>query len=175
MIDVLVIGGGPAGSTAATLLARKGFSVTLLERERFPRFQVGESLLPYNNDLLERLGVTVPMTKGSFTPKYGAGFVTADGALGYTFRFRENLPEAYHSSFQVKRAEFDELLLRNAAANGVDVREEVAVTAVDVDDPNRTIVTTSNSERIDARFVVDASGHGTFLANRFGGKEDDED
>src|SRR4051794_28148115 len=102
MIDVLVIGGGPAGSTAATLLARKGFSVTLLERERFPRFQVGESLLPYNNDLFERLGVTVPLTQGSFTPKYGAGFVTADGALGYTFRFRENLPEAYHSSIQVK-------------------------------------------------------------------------
>ena len=94
MIDVLVIGGGPAGSTAATLLARKGFSVTILERERFPRFQVGESLLPYNNDLFARLGVAVPLAQGSFTPKYGAGFVTADGALGYTFRFIENLPEA---------------------------------------------------------------------------------
>jgi len=175
MIDVLIIGGGPAGSTAATLLARKGFAVTLLERERFPRFQVGESLLPYNNDLFERLGVTVPMTKGSFTPKYGAGFVTADGALGYTFRFIENLPEAYHSSFQVKRAEFDELLLRNAAANGVDVREETAVTAVDLADPKRATVTTSNGERIEARFVVDASGHGAFLGNRIGGKEDVEE
>lgn len=175
MIDVLIIGGGPAGSTAATLLARKGFSVTLLERERFPRFQVGESLLPYNNDLFERLGVTVPMTRGTFTPKYGAGFVTADGALGYTFRFVENLPEAYHSSFQVKRAEFDELLLRHAAANGVDVREETAVTAVDLADPKRTIVTTSNGERIEARFVVDASGHGAFLGNRIGGKEDVEE
>lgn len=174
MIDVLIIGGGPAGSTAATLLARKGFSVTLLERERFPRFQVGESLLPYNNDLFERLGVTMPMAQGSFTPKYGAGFVTADGALGYTFRFRENLPEAYHSSFQVKRAEFDELLLRNAAANGVDVREETAVTAVDLDDPKRAIVTTSNGESIEARFAVDASGHGAFLGNRIGGKEDVE-
>jgi len=174
MIDVLIIGGGPAGSTAATLLARKGFCVTLLERERFPRFQVGESLLPYNNDLFERLGVTVPMTKGTFTPKYGAGFVTADGALGYTFRFRENLPEAYHSSFQVKRAEFDELLLRNAAANSVDVREETAVTAVDLADPKRAIVTTSNGERVEARFVVDASGHGAFLGNRIGGKEDVE-
>lgn len=174
MIDVLIIGGGPAGSTAATLLARKGFAVTLLERERFPRFQVGESLLPYNNDLFERLGVTVPMTKGSFTPKYGAGFVTADGSLGYTFRFIENLPEAYHSSFQVKRAEFDELLLRHAAANGVDVREETAVTAVELADPKRAIVTTSNGERIEARFVVDASGHGAFLGNRIGGKEDVE-
>jgi flavin-dependent dehydrogenase len=175
MIDVLVIGGGPAGSTAATLLARKGFSVTLLERERFPRFQVGESLLPYNNDLFERLGVTVPLAEGSFTPKHGAGFVTADGALGYTFRFRENLPEAYHSSFQVKRAEFDELLLRNAAANGVDVREETAVTAVDLDDPERAAVTTAAGERIDARFVVDASGHGAFLGNRIGEKKDVEE
>jgi flavin-dependent dehydrogenase len=172
MIDVLVIGGGPAGSTAATLLARKGFSVTLLERERFPRFQVGESLLPYNNDLFARLGVTVPMAKGSFTPKYGAGFVTADGALGYTFRFVENLPEAYHSSFQVKRAEFDELLLRNAAASGVDVREGVAVTAVDLVDPKRATVTCANGERIEARFVVDASGHGAFLGNRLGDKEE---
>ena len=175
MIDVLVIGGGPAGSTAATLLARKGFSVTLLERERFPRFQVGESLLPYNNDLFERLGVTVPLGQGSFTPKYGAGFVTADGALGYTFRFVENLPEAYHSSFQVKRAEFDELLLRNAAASGVDVREGTAVTAVDLDDSKRAIVTAANGERIEARFVVDASGHGAFLGNRLGDRKDVEE
>jgi len=172
MIDVLVIGGGPAGSTAATLLARKGFSVTLLERERFPRFQIGESLLPYNNDLFARLGVTVPMAEGTFTPKYGAGFVTADGALGYTFRFRENLPEAYHSSFQVKRAEFDQLLLRNAAASGVDVREGMPVTAVELDDSSRATVTCANGERLEASFVVDASGHGAFLGNRNGDKED---
>jgi flavin-dependent dehydrogenase len=174
MIDILVIGGGPAGSTAGTLLARKGFSVTLLERERFPRFQVGESLLPYNNDLFARLGVTAPLEEGSFTPKYGAGFVTADGALGYTFRFIENLPEAYHRAFQVKRAEFDQLLLRNAAASGVDVREGVAATAVDLDDPLRAIVTCANGERIEARFVLDASGHGAFLGNRIGRKEDIE-
>jgi flavin-dependent dehydrogenase len=175
MTDILVIGGGPAGSTAATLLARKGFSVTLLERERFPRFQVGESLLPYNNDLFERLGVTVPLSQGTFTPKYGAGFVTADGALGYTFRFRENLPEAYHSAYQVKRAEFDELLLRNASSSGVDVREGMAVTAVDLDDPSRAVVTCANGERFEARFVVDASGHGAFLGNRLGRRKDVEE
>jgi len=175
MIDVLVIGGGPAGSTAATLLARKGFSVTLLERERFPRFQIGESLLPYNNDLLDRLGVSVPLSEGSYTPKYGAGFVTADGALGYTFRFFENLPEAYHQSFQVKRAEFDELLLRNAAASGVDVREGTAVTAADLADSDRATVTCANGERLEARFVVDASGHGAFLGSRIGDKKDVEE
>src|SRR3989337_4488312 len=76
MRDVIVIGGGPAGSTAATLLAQQGFSVTLLERERFPRFQIGESLLPYNNDLFDRLGVADKLEKGDFFPKYGAQFVT---------------------------------------------------------------------------------------------------
>ena len=83
MRDVIVIGGGPAGSTAATLLAREGFTVTLLERERFPRFQIGESLLPYNNDLFARLGVTDQLVqaseRGEFFPKYGAYFVTGDG------------------------------------------------------------------------------------------------
>lgn len=174
MADVIVIGGGPAGSTAATLLARKGFSVTLLEREHFPRFQIGESLLPYNNDLFARLGISDLLAEGTFTPKYGAGFFTADGALGYTFRFRDNLPEAYHSSFQVKRAEFDELLLRNAAASGVDVREGVAATAVDLSQPSRATVTCANGEQIEARFVIDASGHRALLGNRIGDKEDVE-
>src|SRR6059058_6641744 len=96
MIDVLVIGGGPAGSTAATLLARKGFSVTLLERERFPRFQIGESLLPFNNDLFARLGIIDELERGDFTPKYGAEFVTGDRSLGYTFRFDQNLAPQYH-------------------------------------------------------------------------------
>src|SRR5437899_2823082 len=143
MYDIIVIGGGPAGSTAATLLARKGFSVTLLERERFPRFQIGESLLPYNNDLFQRLGVDEQLAKGDFHPKYGAEFVTGDGKIGYTFRFDQNLPERYHQSFQVKRSEFDHLLLRNASASGVEVREAMAVASVDLADPSRAIVTTA--------------------------------
>src|SRR5437763_11298171 len=102
MIDVLVIGGGPAGSTAATLLAQKGFSVALLERERFPRFQIGESLLPYNNDLFERLGVQPQLAAGNYFPKYGAEFITGDGETGTIFRFAGNLAERYHSSFQVQ-------------------------------------------------------------------------
>src|SRR5438094_5174131 len=112
MADILVIGGGPAGSTAATLLARKGFAVTLLERERFPRFQIGESLLPYNNDLFERLGIQPQLAAGDYFPKYGAEFITGDGGTGTNFRFAGNLDDArYHSTFQVKRADFDQLLL----------------------------------------------------------------
>src|SRR5437764_9429637 len=122
MIDVLVIGGGPAGSTAATLLARKGFSVTLLEREKFPRFQIGESLLPFNNDLFARLGILDQLEQGDFTPKYGAEFITGDRSLGYTFRFDQNLDQPYQRAFQVTRAKFDALLMRTAREAGVDVR-----------------------------------------------------
>ena len=172
MHDVIVIGGGPAGSTAATLLARRGFSVLLLERERFPRFQVGESLLPYNNDLFDRLGIREELQRGDFFPKYGATFITGDGAVGYTFRFCDNLAPQYHAAIQVKRAKFDQLLLDHARAAGADVREETAVASVGLDDPQRAIVQTVSGERHEARFVLDASGHGAVLGNRVGGKRD---
>lgn len=172
MHDVIVIGGGPAGSTAATLLARKGFSVLLLERERFPRFQIGESLLPYNNDLFDRLGVSEQLWDGEFQPKYGATFITGDGRVGYDFCFDRTLPPEYHRSFQVKRARFDDLLLRNAKATGVDVREETSVTAVSIDQQDRAVVQTANGERHEARFVIDASGHGAIVGSRIGDKSD---
>lgn len=170
MRDVIVIGGGPAGSTAATLLAQQGLSVVLLERERFPRFQIGESLLPYNNDLFDRLGVTDQLLDGDFFPKYGAYFVTGDGAVGYTFRFDKRLSDPYRRSYQVKRAEFDHLLLKNAAKHGVDVREETPVTSVDLSNPDKVVV---NGE-LEGRFVVDASGHGAVVGNRVGVKSDIE-
>jgi len=170
MHDVIVIGGGPAGSTAATLLARRGFSVLLLERERFPRFQVGESLLPYNNDLFDRLGVREQLRRGDFFPKYGATFVTGNGAIGYTFRFSDNLAPQYHAAIQVKRANFDELLLRNAAKANVEVREETSVASVDLSDPSRAVVEATSGERHEARFVIDSSGHGSVVGNRVGEK-----
>src|SRR5258708_7880511 len=156
---------------AATRLARKGFSVTLLERERFPRFQIGESLLPYNNDLFQRLGVDGQLAKGDFHPKYGAEFLTGDGKIGYAFRFDRNLAERYHQSYQVKRSEFDQLLLRNAVSSGVEVREATPVVSVDLDDPGRAVVIIAGGERIEGRFVVDASGHGSVIGSRVGGKE----
>ena len=170
MRDVIVIGGGPAGTTAATLLAQQGLTVTLLERERFPRFQIGESLLPYNNDLFDRLGVTDQLVEaadqGDFFPKYGAYFVTGDGSIGYGFRFDKRLRDPYRRSFQVKRAEFDHLLLRNAEKHGVEVREETPVTSVAFDG-DQVIV----NRELEARFVVDASGHGAVLGARLGEKE----
>lgn len=168
MHDVLVIGGGPGGSTAATLLARNGFDVLLLERERFPRFQIGESLLPFNNDVFARLGILDKLKAGDFVPKYGAEFVTGDGARGYTFRFDENLPEPHDRAFQVTRAKFDELLMETATAAGVQVRQETNVTGVDVSDPKRVVVTTAAGETLEARFVVDASGHASVLGSKIG-------
>ncbi len=168
MRDVIVIGGGPAGSTAATLLAQQGLAVTLLERERFPRFQIGESLLPYNNDLFTRLGLTEELRNGDYFPKYGACFVTGDGQVSYQFRFDKRLRDPYRNAFQVRRSEFDHLLLKNAEKHGVDVREQTPVTSIDLTDPERAIV---NGD-LEARFVVDASGHGAIVGSRAGLRAD---
>jgi FADH2-dependent halogenase len=171
MHDIIVIGGGPAGSTTATLLAKKGFSVLLLEREKFPRFQIGESLLPFNNDVFQRLGILDKLEQGDFVPKYGAEFVTGDGSRGYTFRFDQNLPAPHDRAFQVTRAKFDELLMKTANEAGVEVRQETNVVNVDLSDPQRAMVTTASGETLEARYVVDASGHAAFLGQRLGGRK----
>jgi len=171
MQDVIVIGGGPAGSTASTLLARKGFRVTLFERERFPRFQIGESMLPYSNDIFRRLGVYEKLVDNEFFPKYGAGFVTADGSASTVFRFRETLEPPYQRSFQVERSRFDQLLLEHSRENGVDVREETPIARVDLSDPARAIIHTTAGEQHEARFVIDCSGHGALLAHATGRRQ----
>lgn len=175
--DLIVVGGGPAGSAVATLLARKGHRVTLLERETFPRFQIGESLLPYNNDLLRELGVWDEVAAQGFVEKYGAEFTTGTGGPRATFRFSRTLDEKYWKTFQVTRAVFDEILLRNAARNGVDVREGAAVRDVDLSDPMRAKVSgvTADGEpfELEGRFVLDASGLGNVVGRKVGGRVED--
>jgi flavin-dependent dehydrogenase len=168
MHDVIVIGGGPAGSTAATILAQSGRSVLLLEREKFPRFQIGESMLPYSNDIFRRIGVYQKLVDGNFYPKYGGAFVTADGSASTVFRFNQDLDDFYKRSFQVERSRFDELLLNHSRENGADVREETPVSRVDLTDGSRVVVETAGGERHEARFVIDASGHGALLAHATG-------
>jgi FADH2-dependent halogenase len=168
IVDVIVIGGGPAGSTAATLLAREGLRVALFERERFPRFQIGESMLPYSNDIFRRLGVYEKLVDAGFFPKYGAGFVTADGSASTVFRFRETLEPPYQRSFQVERSRFDQLLLDHSRENGVEVHEGTAIARVDLSDKSRPAVETTAGVRHAARFVLDCSGHGALLAHATG-------
>lgn len=169
MADIVVIGGGPAGSTAATLLARRGYSVTLLEKQKFPRFQIGESMLPYSNDVFRELGVVEKLATIRHVPKYGAEFVTGDGQVRFTFRFASNVPERYASTYQVTRADFDKMLLDHAREQGVEVREETTVLGADLsaDGAKVRVAAKEGGESVlDCRFVVDASGHAAVLAQQ---------
>lgn len=171
--DVLVIGGGPAGSTASTLLRRKGWQVTLLEKDVHPRFHIGESLLPRNLPIFDELGVMDEIRRIGVV-KRGADF-SLPGHEGYVVvDFSQALDPSPPTAFQVRRAEFDEVLLRNAQRSGVSVHEGVRATAVEFLSDGRIEVSardnSSTAHRWKARFLVDASGRDTFLANRFGTK-----
>lgn len=165
--DVIVIGGGPAGSAAATMLARKGWQVTVLERERFPRDHVGESLLPASIPVLEELGALPAVESAGFLPKYGATMVWGSGDKPWSWYFKET-SQRYPHSYQVWRPQFDKILLDNAQAQGVTVLEGHQVTEVIFDGGEAVGVTFTNSDGIagdaQCRFVVDASGQSTLLA-----------
>src|ERR1700676_3751182 len=125
--DVVVIGGGPAGSTVSTLLAQHGFKVMLFERERFPRFHIGESLIPETYFVFERLRMLDKMKKSAFVKKYSVQFVNAAGKLSAPFYFHDNKPHECSQTWQVIRSEFDLMMLRNAQEQGAEVREGVRV------------------------------------------------
>ena len=158
--DVLVVGGGPAGSAAATMLARKGWRVRLYERDRFPREHVGESLLPASMPVLAELGVLPAVEAAGFLPKYGATMVWGRDPDPWSWSFRESNPR-YPHAFQVVRSQFDDILLRNAAAQGADVREGCRVLDADAGPSGATLRVEDAEGRphtARARFVVDASG-----------------
>src|SRR5882757_6502580 len=136
--DVAIIGGGPAGSTAACLLAKAGRCVVVLEREKFPRFHIGESLLPYSMPVFDRLGVREELDRTS-QPKFGAELLTACGERHIVFHFKDGFRLKHHRSYQVERATFDKLLLDNAAQHGAEVCEEVTVERVIFDDAGATL------------------------------------
>ena len=177
--DVIVIGGGPAGSTAATWLARLGHKVLLLEREKFPREHVGESLLPFCYSLLEDLGV-VDELKTNFVRKPGVRFIDRDGNISTTWCFNHVIQDETYLSFQVIRGEFDHILLKNAAKNGADVREETSVIEADVtSESDRVSVTSLDSAGKKsvhtARFLVDASGRDAFIGAKNGWRKPREE
>lgn len=171
MCDVLVIGGGPAGSTVAPLLAERGYNVVLVEKARHPRFHIGESLLPANLPLLERLGVADEV-RAIGMEKWGAEFVSPWHEHRQEFQFADAWDKSMPFAYQVKRADFDHILIRNAVRKGVQVIEGCKVTGVDfLPGDEGALIRAEHDDgrpqRWQARFVVDASGRDTFLANRF--------
>jgi flavin-dependent dehydrogenase len=172
--DVLVIGGGPAGSTMASFLAKKGHSVTVLERERFPREHVGESMLPFCYHVFEDLGILEEM-KSRFVRKPGVRFIDVDGSTNTAWCFNRHITDESNLSFQVIRSEFDDVLLRHSESLGATVHEETRVVDVTLGEGDeRSVVTARRADgstmTFGTRFVVDASGRDTFMSNRLNTK-----
>ena len=170
--DVLVIGGGPGGSTTATKLAQAGHRVVVIEKDSHPRFHIGESLLPANLPLLDELGVGDAI-KGIGMHKPGVEFISpAHNFQRQRFYFANAWDKSMPSAYQVRRSEFDHILLNNAAAKGAEVHENCRVTGVDFASDQRAATVTTKAADGQARtwrtrYVVDATGRDTFLANKF--------
>jgi flavin-dependent dehydrogenase len=170
--DVVVIGGGPAGSTTATLLAQGGLKVGLFEREKFPRFHIGESLIPETYWVLKRLNMLEKMQRSHFVKKYSVQFINANGKLSAPFYFWDNKPHECSQTWQVVRSEFDQMMLDNAREHGVDAYDGVHVVEVLFDRPEGgravgvAIKQDGQRREIKAKVVVDASGQAALLMNR---------
>ena len=169
--DVVVIGGGPAGSTVSALIAREGYRVQLFERERFPRFHIGESLIPETYWVLERLGMLEKMEKSRFVKKYSVQFVDSAGKESAPFYFWDNKPHECSQTWQVVRSEFDQMMLENARENGVVAHEGARVLDVVFEDGRAVGVEIQTADgvaaTVRARVVVDASGQSGLLQKKF--------
>jgi len=173
--DVIVIGGGPSGSATATLLAQRGYRVTVFEREHFPRFHIGESMIPYCYPMVKRLGMLDKMKGSHFTKKYGVQFINEFGKLSEPFRFGQYDPHERSQSWQVVRSEFDKMLLDNARELGVVVHEGARVLDVLFDGDRaygvRVKLEGENEKEVRAQVIVDASGQSSIIMDRMNLRE----
>ena len=168
-IDVLVIGGGPAGSISAAMLHKHGLSVRVVEREKFPRFVIGESLLPRCMEVLDDTNLIEPVKAKHFQEKFGAKFMKEEKVSD--FNFSDQFSKGWTWTWQVQRAEFDLTLISAVADRGVPVDFETTVTAIEFL-PDESSITTvqrkdGSTDKIEARFIVDASGYGRVIPRLF--------
>ncbi len=171
--DVIVIGGGPAGCTTATVLAQHGRKVLLLEKEPFPRYHVGESLMPFCYFTLERLGLIDAMEEKQFTHKHSVGFVTPDGRASRPFYFFQHYDHPSAQTWQVERQEFDQMLFENARKHGVEVRDGVKVKNVLRDDAGAVVGVATEDAHYHAKVTVDATGRDALLQTKNGWRRRD--
>lgn len=168
--DVIVIGGGPAGSAAAAIAAQRGRTVALFERDRFPRFHIGESLIPETYWVLKRIGMLPKMQQSHFVQKHSVQFVNADGKLSAPFYFWDNRPHECSQTWQVVRSEFDRMMLDNAAERGAAVHSGCRVREVLFDGQQaigvRVLDQDGTSHDVQAGAVIDASGQSGVLMTR---------
>lgn len=168
--DVIVIGGGPAGSSSATFLAQSGKRVLLLEREKFPRYHIGESLLSGTLELFRKLNVLDELER-TFTKKWGVEWIWGETRKKWTTYFRDAVSIPYDYGFQVERGEFDKILLDNAARHGVQVREECKVVSTILERDRVVgvefeVLSSGETRRAHSRWVIDASGQGGFITRK---------
>jgi len=176
--DVLIIGGGPAGSCSAAILAEYGHRVLILEREKFPRYHIGESLIPFTFQPLKRIGMIPKMKQSHFVKKYSVTFVQPEGKRSQPFYFFNRYDrETVAQTWQVLRSEFDQMLLDNAREKGAEVREETVVNRL-LMDGDRVIGAEATDKaghtyEVRALMVLDCTGKEAFTANRRGWRMND--
>ena len=173
--DVIIVGGGPAGTTLATFVQQAGYRCLILERSTFPRYHIGESLIPQTYGTLDRLGLLPRLKSSTFPVKRSVRFVSPDGKQATPFYFSETIEGDRAQTWQVERSEFDQICLENARKNGVEVRSATSVEKVRFEGEQavgvRARSSNADSFEIDARVVIDASGHATVIGSQLGLRE----